>query len=151
MQQPLWYVMNVMIVSLLLIMCHLVLFRVLCKSDVKLFCWHSYERLSSSWIKIKFGIAWLKCLNNFEIFWHYLADKTKRRVTPWTSEEKSVIFTFFGQHIKETRVPRQGDCQRCLESSDVFHLSRDWRSIKNCVHNLIQKTKKQGLIRAWFC
>uniref|UniRef100_A0AAV2M4Y2 Uncharacterized protein n=1 Tax=Knipowitschia caucasica TaxID=637954 RepID=A0AAV2M4Y2_KNICA len=66
--------------------------------------------------------------------------KMKRR---WTGEEVAAVQRHMTDFIARCRVPGRKFCDQCLRSEPEALKRRDWRDIKNFVHNRIMASKKK--------
>lgn len=67
--------------------------------------------------------------------------KKKGNPTPWSQHEKEDVFRFFKINIKNGIVPGKVDCEKCLTANNSLK-NRDWKKIKFCVKNQIDKINK---------
>lgn len=64
----------------------------------------------------------------------------KRILTPWTDEQKTIVKTFFQNHIANKTAPKRSECEKLIASnSEVMH-NKDWLKIKVFVQNTYKKT-----------
>lgn len=67
--------------------------------------------------------------------------KKKGIPTLWSQQEKEDVFRFFKINIKNGIVPGKVDCEKCLAANKSLK-NRDWKKIKFCVKNQIDKLNK---------
>ncbi|XP_018574901.1 uncharacterized protein LOC108913763 [Anoplophora glabripennis] len=67
--------------------------------------------------------------------------ETKSIHVSWTCEEKKAVLKFFQVNIKKGIVHGKVDCERCIKEYEELS-NRDWKKIKFCVKNEIQKIRK---------
>lgn len=62
-------------------------------------------------------------------------EKTKRRLLPWTKEEKRVTENFFKTHITRKIPPKKAKVEKLIEQNTGLFSGRNWKSIKVFVQN----------------
>jgi hypothetical protein len=68
--------------------------------------------------------------------------KSQRR--QWSNAEKDAIYQHLDKFVKKggTKLPGKRDCVACIEKSGDVLKSRDWRTVKYCVRNMVARNKK---------
>jgi len=61
---------------------------------------------------------------------------------PWSSAEKSAIFSSLRLYILQSRVPGKEACVDAISKSNGNLNSRSWRQVKYCVKNIIDSSQK---------
>lgn len=63
------------------------------------------------------------------------AKKTKRRLVPWSEEEKRATEEFFKKHIRNKRPPKKAEVMQLTEKYPTLFINRKWDTIKVYVQN----------------
>lgn len=65
----------------------------------------------------------------------------KRKLVPWTNEQKQIVLEFFENHIKNKKPPRRAECETLKENYNSLLNNKDWLKIKVFVQNAYTRNK----------
>ena len=71
-------------------------------------------------------------------------DRRRRKYVkiPWTQEESAAVFSFFGRHIRQNKLPGKALCDECIKLNPCL-LRRSWKNVKDYVRNQMSKVPKR--------
>lgn len=70
--------------------------------------------------------------------------KKTRTLVPWTYEQKSVVNSFFADHIKQKIPPKKHECETLKSQHEKLFENKDWLKIKVYVQNIYSKKIKNA-------
>ena len=63
--------------------------------------------------------------------------------TPWTEDEMNAVKIGLSSYVKRLKYPGKDACETCIDEESPALYRRDWRSVKYCAKNIIDKIKKE--------
>ncbi|XP_050360159.1 uncharacterized protein LOC126779973 [Nymphalis io] len=66
-------------------------------------------------------------------------EKKKRKLVPWTNEQKNVVTKYFKQHIQDKKPPRRAECDEIKKKYPTLFQNKDWLKIKVFIQNIYMK------------
>lgn len=69
--------------------------------------------------------------------------KKQRILVPWTEEQKSLVKSYFQEHIRTSKPPRKSECELLRSKHPDLLKNKDWLKIKVFVQNYYSQKKKK--------